>query len=290
MGIRIYLDGAGKEESDQVITVGGYMASDELCGQIEHDWEQATEGRVFHLTDFGTESCKLGSADWGGQKRTAFLMRLDGIVNREGSYFVSASVEIAAYRSFLAASPNRHIMGPAFSGSAHVTILAAELLLRELGLQGERVAYTFEKGDREHEIAHTLNELDKKQYEYRDRRSHHFLPKRTTLLQPSDLIAGTAWKLIRRAYRGLPCLENGKSRTMLNNFRHHYSRDGVTAAVFSGRDDQHCFVANMKLFKHLDSITTDIFKEQQRVLAKRLKASANQGKRKKEKPVAIDVL
>jgi hypothetical protein len=291
VGMQIHFDGAGKEE-DSVITVGGYLASDDVCGQIERDWERATDGRVFHLTDFGQQSCKLGSAGWDSVSRIAFLKRLGGIVNREGAYFISVSVETGVYRAFLEASPNPHVMGPVFSGCAHVSVLAAEILLRELDLETESVAYTFEKGDREHEISYTLNELDKKQDQYKDRRSHGFLPKKTTLLQPSDLIAGTAWRVLKIAHAALPCFDNGRSRTMLKTFQRHYSGDGVTEAVFSGHDERHCFVANMKLFKHLDSITTDIFRERPHVLRDRLRASTNQGKRKKEKrekPPTMDV-
>jgi hypothetical protein len=291
VGTRVYFDGAGKEE-DSVITVGGYLASDDVCGQIEHDWERATDGHVFHLTDFGKQSCKLGSASWNSTSRIAFLKRLAGIVNREGVHLISVSVETDAYREFLKASPNPHVMGPIFSGCALVSVLAAEILLRELGLEADSVAYTFEKGDRQHEISCTLNELDKKQDQYKDRRSHGFLPKKTTLLQPSDLIAGMAWRVLKSAHAALPCFENGRSRTMLKTFQRHYSRDGVTGALFAGHDEGHCSVANMKLFTHLDSITTNIFRERPHVLRDRLRASTNQDKRKKKKretPLSMDV-
>ena len=213
---------------------------------------------------------------------TLTLKRLAGVINRQGVYIITASIEVAEYQSFFEKTPNQYIIGPSFSGCAHISVLATELLLQELGLQTEKVAYTFEKGDREHEIAHTLNELDKRQPGYLNLRSYVFLPKRTTLLQPSDFIAGTAWSLLIDAHRALPCLDNGFSMTLLATFQHHYSADGITAAVFSGHDDKHCFVANKKLFEEMDSITTQIFRDRPHVLRKRLKASANQGKRKKE--------
>ena len=76
VGMRVYFDGAGKAEDHPIITVGGYLASDEMCEQIEDDWEQATGESVFHLADFGTDWCELGSARWCQSQQTAFLKRM----------------------------------------------------------------------------------------------------------------------------------------------------------------------------------------------------------------------
>jgi hypothetical protein len=62
--IRVYCDGAGKEKDHPVITVGGFLADEAICEDIERDWHVATGGRVFRLADFGTAYCELGSGDW----------------------------------------------------------------------------------------------------------------------------------------------------------------------------------------------------------------------------------
>jgi hypothetical protein len=101
VNLRVYFDGGGKEENDPVITVGGFLADADLCEKIEKDWEDATGGKIFHFTDFATESCQLGSGDWTHPQRTDFLKRLASIVNRPGCIIISVSIEVDAFFAHL---------------------------------------------------------------------------------------------------------------------------------------------------------------------------------------------
>ena len=273
VALRVYLDGAGKEEANPVITVGGFLADSDLCVQIADQWNDATGGRVFHLTDFGTKSCKLGSRDWTQAERTAFLMRLAAIVNQPGVYVVSASLEVAAFNTVLYGAAHPQELGPASSGCAYITVLNVETLLRNEQRQRQEVSYVFEKGDREHEITKTFADWDKKNSELKDMRSHAFLPKKTTLLQPADLVAGMVQRCVLSAFNTHPTvgLDNGLARTRLQTFDRNYSPDGVTAAVVTGHDTTKCWVMNAKSFTFLDKIGKDFFERNPAELRKRLK-------------------
>jgi hypothetical protein len=99
--IKVYSDGAGKEKDHPVITVGGFLADETICAEIQREWEIATGGRVFHLADFGTPYCQLGSCKWPETHRVDFLKRLAAIVNRNGVQILSASLEIQPYNEIL---------------------------------------------------------------------------------------------------------------------------------------------------------------------------------------------
>ena len=81
-----YFDASGKEGDHPIVTVGGFLATAKNCELIERDWEKATGGKLFHLVEFGTKDCKLGSHAWNREKRAGFLRRLTGIVNRPGCF------------------------------------------------------------------------------------------------------------------------------------------------------------------------------------------------------------
>lgn len=281
VSLRVYFDGSGKEESNPVITVAGFFADAKLCETIEDEWEIATGGRVFHLTDFGTQSCKLGSGKWGAAKRVDFLKRLAAIVNRPNCRIVSASIEVAPYLEFIARSPHAHVNGPAFSGCAQSCVVIAELLIDALGMRKERVSYVFERGDRQHEIAKMFDDWVDTKSELSSLRGLSFEPKQVTLLQPADLIAGMVQKCVLSAHSALPCLEGGKSRTKLNVYEHHYSLDGVTSAVVSGHDTEGCWIINPKTFAVLDKTSTDFFERHPNVLKKRLRQAPYKPKTKR---------
>jgi len=265
LALRVYLDGSGKENDNPVITVGGYVADSEVCDSIEDDWLKATDGRTFHLTDFGTKECKLGSADWDIEKRCSFLKQLAAIVNRDGCKLVSASLEVAPYNSFVLQTANAHVHGPAFSGCAQACVALAEFILEKEDIHRQQVAYVFELGDRQHEVAKMIGEWKElKQSDRAGLRGLSFQPKATTLLQPADLIAGVIHKSLLNAYGALPCLENGFSRTPLHNYERYYSSDGVTAAAVSGHDRERCWVVNPKTFAVLDQVTTAFFERNPR--------------------------
>jgi hypothetical protein len=274
MAVRIYCDGAGKEESHPVITIGGFLADEAVCEEIERDWEIATGGRVFHLADFGTKYCALGSGDWDDAQKVQFLKRLGAIVKREGVQILSASLEVQPYNEMLAQSPHAHVNGPPFSGCGQSCITLSEYVLLKDGRRKQQVHYVFEKGDREHEIAKMMHDWnDSGNSEFGKLRSYAFMPKETTLLQPADLIAGVIQRSLLAAHKALPCLDNGRSRTPLNNYERYYSRNGVTAAIVSGHDSERCWVINPLTFSVLDRTSTEFFARHPEVLAKRLKQS-----------------
>ena len=277
-----FFDGAGKEEVNPVITVAGYFAYDEVCEAIESDWLAATGGKVFHLADFGTPVCQLGSAEWGNDDKITFLKRLGAIVNRDGVCMIGAAVEVSEYAKFIGATKYNDIFGPAYSACAQLCTHTTEtVLLGESRLQ-EKVAYTFEKGDRQHEIAKTVNDYEKRNKEVRDLRSLAFMPKSTPLLQPADLIAGTMQHVLLRAFAAIRCLDNGRPFTPLHNFERYFSKNGVDASViqtFDGRILR--YVANKPVFNNLDLVTAHLEERKPEVVHKRLKQYRNQGKRKR---------
>jgi hypothetical protein len=272
--IRVYGDGAGKEKDHPVITIGGFLADETICEEIENDWEIATEGRVFHLADFGTQYCKLGSGNWSETEKVDFLKRLAAIVNREGVQILSASLEVQQYNEMLAESPHAHVNGPAFSACGQVHIMNAEFLLLKDGRRKQKVGFFFEKGDREHEISKMMQDWnDSKTSEYGKLRSHGFYPKEATLLQPADLIAGVIQHCVLAARKDGNVFDNGFSPTPLRNYERYYTRNGVTAAVVSGHDRERCWIINPLTFAVLDRSSTTFFNRNPEVLRKRLKQS-----------------
>jgi hypothetical protein len=279
--IKVAFDGSGKEETHPVITVAGFAAEDRICGNVERDWGQLTDGKVFHFTDFGTPSCKLGSNAWTRKKQISFLKQLGAIVNRKGVSIISGSVETAEYQRFLASAALGDIIGPAYSGLASVCVSMTEMELAEKGRFKEKVAYIFEKGEREHELAQTLNDFEKKRsYEFRQLRSHHFLGKDSVLLQPADLIAGVVQQLVLRAFDAVRTLSNGLPVTHLHELARFYSGDGVTASVIPFRKEfSYRVVVNRPAFEHIDERAVLALKEHPTILSSRLKGKRNQGRR-----------
>jgi hypothetical protein len=271
VALRVYFDGSGHEGDHPVITVGGFMAESSICEDIEQDWEKATNGNLFHLKDFGTNRCKLGSRSWNEDERSAFLKRLAGIVNRSGVYIISASLEVDAFNKTLSAAIHPGEIGPAFSGCAYAAFAFVENVLMREERERQKVNYVFEKGDREHEISNTFRDLDDKTSSLSGLRGCAFQPKRLTLLQPADLIAGIVQRCLMRAYTALPSLENGRSRTPFNTFERHYSDDGVTAAVVSGHDSEHCWVANPPMFQQIDKTAKEFLEKRPAYSKKRAK-------------------
>ncbi|HTC92706.1 MAG TPA: hypothetical protein VK699_04530 [Terriglobales bacterium] len=285
MALRIYFDGSGKEEHP-VLTVGGYMASDKKCEAIEDAWDEIVGDGLFHLADFGTKSCTLGSGEWDVSQRVAFLKRLSGIVNQSLSPPLSISVETEQYRKFVAGSGNPHVYGPAYSGCAQLCFALAEYVLDINGWQNEEVAYTFELGDRQHEISKSF-------YEYVrpkpivNKRSIHFLPKETVLLQPSDLIAGKIQEVLMRAYSDLGTVEIMDGHICIDEFKKYYSYDGTSLAVLDRPNGKRplCFVVSKSKWEESEPAVTKIFELHPNLLAKRLKHVKNQGKRRRKPSV-----
>ena len=270
--LRGYFDGSGKNDNQPVITVGGFLADSDLCEAIEDAWEIATGGKVFHLAEFGRRSCKLGSADWNTAKQVEFLKLLAAIVNRQESYIISASVEVAQYDSFIHSTPYAHVFGPAFSGCAWACITLAEAIIEWEGRHEQKVSYIFEKGDRQHELAKMIREWEKSSESDRSQlRGLAFEPKTTTLLQCADLVAGIVQRCTMRAHTSLGFLDNGLSHTPLDTFMRYYSTDGVTESVVNGHDHYHCWVINNKTFEALNRSTTTFFDARPEALKTRLK-------------------
>jgi hypothetical protein len=285
LGLSAYFDASGDAESDPVITLGGYAAFDEVCtDMIEPAWEAAVgKGRVFHLTDFGTPYCQLGSGDWPIQERVDFLKRLAAICRcaPKRLWLFGISVEVQQYEAFLKQSPHaQSVWGPAYSGCAQLCFSLVEEVLHRYKLGDRCVAYVFEKGDRQHELNQSFQEYENRNKDLTNKRSIHFLPKQTVLLQSADLIAGKVQEVVVRAFRKLPSLDNGRMITPLGKFDRYYSFDGTTAALFpDGTSSCFCFVANQKLFIDAEGGIRELFRSQPKVLRKRTKQKANQGRR-----------
>lgn len=271
VSLRVYLDGAGKEADHPVLTVAGFYAEARICLQIEKDWEEATGGRLFHLKNFGTPQCELGSAGWTQAERVAFLKRLASIVNRRGCIITSVSLEVEEFNKTLGDLEFPHEVGPAYSACAYAVIGFMESRFINEGTQRQPILYYFEKGDREHEIVKVFNDWDKKNSVLSGLRGHSFQPKQTVLLQPADLIAGIVQRCVVRAFKTAPSLDNGLARTRLNTFERYYSRDGVTAAVVSGHDTNSCWIANARTFEFLDGVSKNFFERHPEQLKQRLK-------------------
>jgi hypothetical protein len=60
MSLRVYLDGAGKEDDHPLITVGGFYAEASVCEEIERDWEAATGGKLFSLKNLWDSKMSVG--------------------------------------------------------------------------------------------------------------------------------------------------------------------------------------------------------------------------------------
>jgi hypothetical protein len=149
VALRAYFDGSGKEDDHPVITVGGFLADVPTCEAIEQDWEAATGNRVFHLKDFGSDDCKLGSKGWSETQRSDFLKRLAGIVNRQGCYVFAASMEVAPFHDLIQEVEHPQEIGPAFSACAYLALTSVETILVQEKRRSVKVHYVFEKGDRE---------------------------------------------------------------------------------------------------------------------------------------------
>jgi len=282
VSLRVYYDKSGDENDCPVITVGGFLADSAICEDIERDWELATGGQIFHLKDFGTNHCKLGSRGWNETKRADFLKRLAAIVNRPGCCIVSASLEVAAFNKTLNEVAYANEIGPAFSGCAYAAFAFVETMLINEKRQQQKVNYVFEKGDREHEIMNICADLDDKTSTLSGLRGFSFEPKCTTLLQPADLVAGIVQRCVRSAHIAFPSLDNGLARTRLNIFERYYSSDGVTAALVSGHDLNHCWIVNPSSFKFIDTVAKKFFETHPSHVKKRAKRATFKPKKVKQ--------
>jgi hypothetical protein len=269
--LRAYFDGSGKEDDHPVITVGGYLADASTCESIEDAWHEAMGGNTFHFV----------ASD---KREIEFHKKLAGIVNREGVSIISASLEIAPFYEVLFQNAHPQELGPAFSACAYAAIAFTELILAKQGKQNEKVHYTFEKGDREHEISNIFKDWDEKNSRLSGLRGYGFEPKRVTLLQPTDLIAGVVQNCVISALNAFPSLDNGTARTQLQTFERHYSSDGLTAAVVRGHDHDKCWIVNARNFSFLDGVSIDFFRTHPDQLAERRKRLSYRPRPKKVKP------
>jgi len=271
MALRVYLDASGDENDKPVITVGGFYAEASVCESIARDWDVATNGKLFHLRTFGTRKCELDSEAWSHDERVAFLKRLASIVNRPDCIITSVSLEVEQFNKTLGNLEFPQEVGPAYSACAYAVIGFTESRFINEGTQKQKVHYVFEKGDRQHEIIKVFGDWDEKNSVLSGLRGHSFEPKHTVLLQPADLVAGIVQRCVLSQFNALPNLENGRARTPLNTFEHHYSKDGVTVAVVSGHDKNSCWVANARNFSFLDGVSKKFFERHPEQLKKRAK-------------------
>lgn len=281
VALRAYFDASGKE-SNPVLTVGGFIGTDTACVALERKWKTAMNGKgPFHLTDFGTEWCKLGSGSWTTPQRVDFIKKLGSFLHTPDIRIVSLSVESSEYNSFVAKSQHEHVYGPAYSFCSQSVFSLCELHVDKTRLQDQHVAYVFETGDRQHELSRSFQEYVKNN-RLKDRRSISFEPKSTPLLQPTDLIAGKVQEILERAYDALHCLDNGMDMTPVINFEKYYSRDGTSAAVLKGGRLPLSFVLNRKFLARSEHDISEAFRANPDLLTKRMKQTLNQGKRSRQ--------
>lgn len=255
MAIRVYSDKAGDEDSNKIITVGGYMADSELCEKMEKEWEEATGGKVFHLTDFGTKYCLLGSGDWPAPDRNDFLRRLAGIVNRDGVTIFSASLREDSFYKAIHRVKYPGEVGPMFSACAYWNMSFTEMRLMMLGTFGDKVRYTFEKGDREHEVTNVFKDIEKNDSRRSGKRSYGFEPKETTLLQPADFVAGTVQRCVVKGFDAIPLLNDIGANLPLRQLNAYYDSGGITLALVSEHDRDGCRILTEKSISDLGMVS-----------------------------------
>lgn len=265
MPLKAYFDASGKDETP-VITVGGYIAPADACQEIERLWTEATSGATFHLADFGRDKCKLASKAWTIRERADFLKRLSGIIRGVEARVISMSAETAVYNSVTASAEHPYITGPPYSGCALACVAMGEWLMEQSGLGNEEIAYTFELGDRQYELSRAFHDFRKRNPQLEGKRSLHFLPKKTTLLQPTDLIAGKVQEVLLQAYRAAGSLDRGKSLTPVGEFKAHYAADGTSAALLMRGAIS--FVGNREWFKKADGDLSKLLRTDPTYLAK----------------------
>lgn len=231
------------------------MADSDLCEIMEDEWEEATGGRVFHLTDFGTKYCLLGSEDWPASRRNDFLKRLAGIVNRDGVAIFSASLRSEDFYKAIQKVKFPGEVGPMFSACAYWNMAFTEMRLMMLGKFSEKVHYTFEKGDREHEIANVFRDIEKNDSRRFGKRGYGFEPKQTTLLQPADFIAGTIERCVLRGLGAIPLLDDTAGHAELRQLSAYYDSSGITLALVSEHDRDGCRVLTDKAIRDLGMVS-----------------------------------
>ncbi len=268
--IKSYFDASGDSDS-RVVTVGGFSAGDDICSKIESEWNDALvkagycepDGSpgIFHLADFGTQSCKYGTGSWDiKEKRVPLIKRLSSIVNRKGNLIVSFSVEADRFRSFYDGSPNKEIYGPeCFSALAINAFAFVESAIDELKMSQTPAAYVFEKGDRQHEMHHAFDEYESVHPGLKNLRGLSFEPKILPLLQAADLVAGKIGEILERAKKALGFLDSGAEMTFVETFERYYSFDGTSEALMVNHDQtagHFCRVLNKS---HLEDADKRLF-------------------------------
>jgi hypothetical protein len=85
-------------------------------------------------------------------------------------FAVVFSIETSQYRRFMESTPHGFVLRPAyFTGCALIAFSYVELILKRAGFASERMAYAFEKGDREQEIHKAFSEYEKSNPDMKDR-------------------------------------------------------------------------------------------------------------------------
>ena len=297
MVLNACFDGSGKW-ADPVVTVGGYFGPARVCEKLENEWASALlkagmvdpdgSAGVFHYTDFGTEHCGYGTGAWAIPKRVDLLKQLGELVSIPDIVLASVSVDRSEYIRFLQNTPHGSIYGPPFSGCAQLVFSLVERVLADRGIQAERVAYIFEKGDRQHEMHRSFDEYEKAHPSLSDKRTLTLVPKREPLAQAADLVSGIVQEVLVRAYGALGFLDNGCMLTPLDKFEKYYAFDGRTGALLKAEDKwPFCFVANRKLFDNVDAAICEAVHRNPSILLDREKPRINQGKRHRQRRLII---
>ena len=153
--LQAYFDESGTHSGSPVLSVAGYIASDEQWRHFEREWANVlkrsghSQGKPFHMTDF--ECRHRLYREWSDEKRQWTIRRLIGIIKRRVRYGFSSSIEMAAYEELIGA-PLRMQGKTSLDGahSAYSLCLADCLKQFEFWANkqsvSDRVAYFFEAG------------------------------------------------------------------------------------------------------------------------------------------------
>ena len=282
-----YGSDASGDESKPVIAIGGWLASDQMWGSIEREWEAAgvgPDGRIpyLHMKDFGTHNCPFGTAAWSQQQRDDLLRSLANILQTRASHCFVIAIETSVYRQFLSQCKHPKVIGPPYSGCAQNALVYVEEWAEERGYLGD-IAYVFENGDRKHELLHAYDEVQRHvQQRFRGTRSISFLGKETVALQAADLVAYEAYDALTIALAKTGHLRGELDLDLTPIYAYKELFTPLQQLLFDHkRFAQNCFVVYLKYWLRTDAKIDALAQTHPSILNRRLKSSRNQGKRKR---------
>jgi hypothetical protein len=108
-----YFDESGTHTDATVLSVGGYMASEERWAAFDVQWQQALTDygiEYFHMAAFENRQAQF--KDWPENKRIPRLNRLMTIINRHTSVSAGMSIDRVAYERIFPGALKEKVRGP----------------------------------------------------------------------------------------------------------------------------------------------------------------------------------